>query len=377
MDSGARLFYRRAPAMNHLLLVIHALAAVVAAEEPMMHRENYAKTPAGETVERFTLTNRHGMVARLITWGASLCELHVPDRDGKMDDVTLGFDDPARWVQPHPFFGCIAGRYANRIAKGKFTLDGETFTLAKNDGPNHLHGGVVGFDKRNWRGEPAGENAVRFHYTSPAAEEGYPGTLEVSVTYTLTDDNALRLDYSATTDAPTVLNLTNHAYFNLSGGPDILSHELKINARHYTEVDAESIPTGKLPAVDRVMDFTTAKPIGRDIAALKDAPGGGYDHNWVIPEWKSGQLADAAELFDPKSGRVMKVATTQPGLQFYSGNYLKSVAGKGGRVYEKHAGLCLETQHFPDSPNYPSFPTTVLRPGETFQSTTIYRFSTR
>ncbi len=368
--------------MNRLFVPLFALAATataMAAEaaESSMKRENFTNTPDGQVVERITLTNRHGMVARIITWGANLTELHVPDRQGKLDNVTLGFDDPARWLQPHPFFGCIAGRYANRIAGGKFTLDGKTHQLATNDGANHLHGGKAGFDKRNWRAEAAGENAARFRYTSPDGEEGYPGKLEVAVTYTLTDDNALRLDYEATTDAPTVINLTNHAYFNLSGAPDVLAHDLKLNASTYTEVDGASIPTGKLPPVDPTMDFRKAKPIGRDIAALKDAPGGGFDHNWVIDGWKPGQLVEAGELSDSTSGRVMKVLTTEPGIQFYSGNYLKSVAGRGGRVYEKHAGLCLETQHFPDSPNQPSFPSTVLRPGETFQSTTIYQFSTR
>ena len=354
-----------------------AVTATAVAEDISMKRENFTTTPDGQVVERITLTNRHGMIARIITWGANLTELHVPDRNGKLADITLGFDDPARWVQPHPFFGCTAGRFANRIAGGKFTLDGKSFQLGTNDGPHHLHGGAGGFDKRNWRVETAGENAARFRYTSPDGEEGYPGTLEVAVTYTLTDDNTLRLDYEATTDAPTVINVTNHAYFNLSGAADILAHDLKLNANTYTEVDGTSIPTGKLPPVDTTMDFRAAKPIGRDIAALKDAPGGGYDHNWVIDGWKPGQLVEAGELSDSTSGRVMKVLTTEPGIQFYSGNYVKSVAGKGGRVYEKHAGLCLETQHFPDSPNQPSFPSTVLRPGEKFQSTTIYQFSNR
>jgi aldose 1-epimerase len=363
--------------MNRLFLPMLAMAVSATASEPSMKRENFATTSHGQTVERFTLTNRHGMMARIITWGADLTELHVPDRDGKLGDVTLGFDNPARWLQPHPFFGCVAGRYANRIAKGVFALDGKTYHLATNNGPNHLHGGTVGFDKKNWRPEPIGENAVRFRYTSADGEEGYPGKLEVSVTYTLTDDNFLRLDYEATTDAPTVLNLTNHAYFNLAGTPDVLAQELKINAGKYTVVDDTSIPTGELRAVDGAMDFRKAKPIGRDIAALKDAPGGGYDHNWVIDGWQPGKLAEAAELHDAASGRVMKVFTTEPGVQFYSANYLKDVAGKSGRTYNKNAGICLETQHFPDSPNQPSFPSTVLRPGEKFSSTTELRFSAR
>lgn len=356
---------------------ILALIVSTSAAESFMKRETFATTSDGQTVERITLTNRNGAIARIITWGANLTELHMPDRDGKVADVTLGFDEPERWLKPHPFFGCIAGRYANRIAKGQFTLDGKTYQLATNNSPNHLHGGKVGFDKKNWRVEAAGENAARFRYTSPDGEEGYPGKLEVSLTYTLTDDNGLRLDYEATTDAPTIVNLTNHAYFNLGSSSDVLAHELKINADRYTAVDATSIPTGQSPEVDKTMDFREAKPIGRDIAGMKDAPGGGFDHNFVIRGWKAGQLTEAAELRDPSSGRVMKVLTTEPGIQAYTGNYLDAVKGRGGKSYNRFAGLCLETQHFPDSPNQPSFPTTVLRPGEKYQSTTIYQFSVR
>jgi aldose 1-epimerase len=339
-----------------------------------MHREPFATTADGQPVERFTLTNAHGLTARLITWGASLTELHTPDRDGKFADVTLGFDTPEPWLLAHPFFGCVAGRFANRIAHGRFTLDGKAYTLATNDGSHHLHGGKVGFDKKNWRAEAAGKNAVRFHLTSPAGEEGYPGKLEVALTYTLTDDNELRLDYEATTDAPTVLNLTNHTFFNLGAAPDILAHELTLPAHRFTAVDAQSIPTGELTEARGAMDFTTAKPIGRDLAALKDAPGGGYDHNFLLDAWQPGQLTPAGTLRDPASGRVMTVTTTEPAIQFYSGNYLKAVEGKAGKTYEKHAGVCLETQHYPDSPNRPEFPSTTLRPGETFRSTTVYRF---
>jgi aldose 1-epimerase len=377
MDAPHGLSYTPDPAMNRLILPLLALAAFAEAAEPSMTRENFAITNDGQTVERFTLTNKNGVIARIITWGANLTELHVPDRNGKIADVTLGFDDPQRWLKPHPFFGCIAGRYANRIAKGQFTLDGKTYQLATNNGPNHLHGGKIGFDKKNWRPEPVGNTAVRFRYTSPDGEEGYPGRLDVAVTYTLTDENELRLDYEATTDAPTVLNLTNHAYFNLSGTPDILSHELQLNADRYTAVDGTSIPTGELPAATGAMDFTTAKPLGRDIAAHKDSPGGGYDHNFVLKGWKPGQLIEAAVLSDASTGRVMTVSTTEPGIQVYTGNYVKEVPGKGGKVYNKHAGLCLETQHFPDSPNQPHFPTTVLRPGEKFQSTTVFMFSAK
>jgi aldose 1-epimerase len=303
--------------------------------------------------------------------------MSVPDRSGKLADVTFGFDTLEPYLKPNPFFGVIAGRYANRIALGKFTLDGKPCALTTNDGRNHLHGGRRGFDKRNWKAEAAGASAVRFTYTSPDGEEGYPGTLQASVVYTLTESDGLQLDYTATTDKPTVVNLTSHAYWNLAGEGDTLGHEMRIDADRYTVVDAESIPTGELRAVKGTpFDFTTAKPVGRDIAALKDAPGGGYDHNFVCREPGAG-LAVVAELRDPRSGRVMTISTDQPGIQFYTGNYLKSVSGKGGRIYEKHAGICLETQHFPDSPNHPEFPTTTLRPGETFRSSTVHQFSAR
>jgi aldose 1-epimerase len=346
-------------------------------------RETWGQTTEGGKVEIFTLSNAHGLRARLITWGASILEMSVPDRDGKLGDVTLGYDSAAPYLAPNPFFGAIVGRFGNRIAKGKFTLDGHEYQLATNNGANHLHGGVCGFDKRNWTSEPAGANAVRFRCTSRDGEEGYPGTLQVAVTYTLTDENKLRLDYEATTDKPTVLNLTNHAFWNLSGhrgaalaAADILEHELHIAAGRYTVIDAESIPTGELRAVnDGVMDFTKAKVIGRDFPALKDSPGGGYDHNFVLDAASTPALA--AELHDPASGRTMRVLTTEPGIQLYTGNYLDHVAGKGGAVYGKHAGVCLETQHFPDAPNQPSFPSTMLRPGQTFRSTTIHQFSVR
>lgn len=341
---------------------------------PML-REFFATTHDGQTVERFTITNKNGLFARIITWGATLTEMHAPDREGTLADVTLGFDTPEPWLGVHPYFGVIAGRYANRIAQGKFSLDGKVFTLATNNGANHLHGGNVGFDKRNWRAEIVSANAVRFSLTSADGDEGYPGTLEVAVTYTLTDDDELRLDYEATTDLPTVLNLTNHTYWNLGGAADILGHELTLHASRFTVVDTESIPTGELPAAKDAMDFTTVKAIGRDIAALKDEPGGGYDHNWVLDGCADGKMTPAAELRDPASGRVMAVFTTEPGIQFYSGNYLDGVIGRAGRIYGRHGGLCLETQHFPDSPNHPNFPTTTLRPGERFRSTTVYRFS--
>jgi aldose 1-epimerase len=342
-----------------------------------LKREPFAKTADGQTVERITLTNKNGLVARIITWGATLTELHAPDRDGRMADITIGFDKPEQWLKPHPFFGCTAGRFANRIARGKFSIDGTEYSVTVNNGENHLHGGKVGFDKRVWIVEAVGLDAVRLSYTSPDGEEGFPGTLKAVVTYTLNDANELRLDYEATTDKPTVVNLTNHTYWNLGNSADILGHELQMPAAKYVEVDAGSIPTGVLAAAEGAMDFQKAKVIGRDIAALAGAPGGGFDHNWVIDGWTAGKMHTAAELHDPSSGRVLRITTTEPGIQFYSGNYVKDVAGKGGRVYGKYAGLCLETQHFPDAPNQPSFASTILRPGETFRSTTVHHFSAK
>ncbi len=343
-----------------------------------MKCEEFGQTPDGKAVEIFTLINSNGVRARVMTWGASLIEMSVPDRGGQLADVTLGFDTCDPYLRPHPFFGAVVGRFANRIALGIFTLDEKIYTLPANDGRNHLHGGARGFDKRNWKAEAQGTNHVRFTYASPDGEEGYPGTLIASVTYTLTDSNALQLDYTATTDKPTILNLTNHAYWNLGRDDDILGHELRINGDRYAVVDGESIPTGELRWVkDTPFDFTHARSIGRDIGELNDAPGAGYDHNYIRVDLPKTGAGLAAELYDPKSGRVMTVSTDQPGIQFYTGNYLKNVTGKAARVYNKHAGLCLETQHFPDSPNRANFPSTTLRPGETFKSTTVHQFSTR
>jgi aldose 1-epimerase len=334
-------------------------------------------TSEGEAVEVLTITNTHGLRARILTWGATLVEMWAPSRTGKLADVTLGFDAPERYAQPHPFFGSIAGRYANRIAKGQFTLEGRTYTLAVNNGPNHLHGGLRGFDKRIWKAEPLGANAVRFTYTSPDGEEGYPGKLEVAVIYTLAENDELRLDYEATTDQPTVVNLTNHTYWNLAATGDVLGHGLRLYASRFTAVDSGLIPTGELrPVAGTPLDFSKAKLIGRDIAELKrEGQPGGYDHNYVIDVSKPGALAPAAEVYDPSSGRMMRVMTTEPGVQFYTANHLKDVIGKIGQKYGPHAGFCLETQHFPDSPNHPDFPSTVLRPGETFRSKTVYAFS--
>lgn len=356
-----------------LLLVIGAPSAWAE-----VRRDVFGQTADGQPVEIFTLTNAAGLRARVMTWGATLVEMSVPDGAGKLADVTLGFDTLAPYLKPHPFFGSVVGRYANRIAGGKFILDGQTRTLAANSGGNHIHGGKLGFDKRVWKAEPLPPSGVRFSYVSADGEEGYPGTLTASVTYTLTAANELRLDYTATTDAPTIVNLTNHAYWNLAGEGDVLGHELRLHAPRFTVPDQALIPTGELRAVaGTALDFSTAKPIGRDLAAPELVAPRGYDHHYVLADARRAEPALAVELHDPKSGRVMEVWTDQPGLQLYTGNYLKAVPGKSGRTYEKHAGLCFETQHPPNSPNQPAFPSTVLRPGETYRTTTFHRFSTR
>ena len=344
---------------------------------PTIERATFGILPDGAAVERFTLSNANGVEVVLASLGAAIHSIRTPDREGRLADVVLGFDTIDEWIANPASFGVIVGRYANRIAGGRFTLDGATYTLATNNGPNHLHGGVRGFDNVVWQAEPlAGRRGVTFTYASADGEEGYPGTLLTSVTYTLTDDNELRVDYTATTDKATVVNLSNHAYFNLSGTGTVLGHELQINADRYTPVDATLIPTGELAAVEGTpFDFREATPIGARITA--DHPqiriGGGYDHNFVL-NGTPGELRPAARAFDPASGRTMDVQTTEPGVQLYSGNFGSPISGRGGESYPRHAGFCLETQHFPDSPNQPSFPSTVLRPGETFASTTVFRF---
>jgi len=331
----------------------------------------------GRPVERFTLDNDLGMVARVMTYGATLVDLLVPDRDGVPGDVVLGFDEFARYPADSPYFGCTVGRVANRIAGARFTLDGADFRLAANDGNNHLHGGQVGFDKVLWTAavqSGAAGQSVRFSYRSPAGEEGYPGNLDVSVTYTLTGDGVLRLDYAATTDEPTLVNLTNHSYFNLACSGSVLGHILTLHASRYTEPDAELTPTGRiLPVAGTPLDFRRPAMLGGRIGRLA---GGGYDHNYVIDR-AADDLALCAEVYEPCSGRAMDVYTSEPGVQLYSGNFLNGLAGKGGRAYQRHAALCLETQHFPDAIHHPDFPSVVLRPGETYRQVTEYRFSTR
>lgn len=342
--------------------------------------EPFGKTQDGEAVEIYTLKNAHGLTARVMTYGAILTEMHVPDKAGNFADVTLGFSDLAGYLKGHPYFGATTGRYANRIAGGKFAIDGKEFKLAVNNGPNSLHGGLKGFDKVVWTAReiqnPLGPS-VRFEYTSADGEEGYPGNLKVVVVYTLTNDNELRIDYGAETDKPTVVNLTNHAYWNLAGEGQgtILDHELQVIATQFTPVDNTSIPTGEFKNVEGTsMDFLKPHTIGGRIAQAPN--GNGYDHNFVLRKTGDGTLDLAATLKDPKSGRVMQILTSEPGVQLYTANFVDgSLTGKSGGKYVKHGAVCLETQHFPDSPNKPNFPSTVLRPGERYMSTTIHRFS--
>ncbi len=348
-----------------------------------MEKAIFGKSSEGESVEIYTLINRNGIKAKVMTYGALLTELHVPDRNGTLADVVLGFDSLESYLKGHPHFGCTTGRFANRIANGKFTLNGKDFTLAVNNGPNHLHGGIKGIDKRVWKAaqvEHAKGQAVRFSYLSPDGEEGYPGNLHIDVTYVLTDRDQLQIDYEATTDKPTPLNLTNHSYFNLAGAGqgDILNHELEINASHYTPVDATSIPTGEISAVaGTVMDFTKPARIGARFNQLTNHPTG-YDHNYVLNKSPAGDLNFAAGCYEPASGRVLRVLTTEPGIQLYTANYLDgSLSGKGGKVYHKNSAFCLECQHFPDSVNQPGFPSVILNPGQTYTQTTVHEFSTR
>lgn len=345
----------------------------------------FGYAPDGTEVRLYTLTNAHGLRATISTYGGTLTSLLTPDRNGQPGDVVLGFDSVAGYTSPQylqagPYFGALIGRYGNRIGQGRFSLEGRTYTLARNNGPNSLHGGQRGFDKVLWTAEPGTSpygQTLTLTYFSPDGEEGYPGNLSVQVVYTLTPDNALRLDYSATTDQATPLNLTNHSYFNLHHGhaPDALGHELTLHADRYTVVDDTLIPTGELrPVQGTPFDFRQPHTIGARIGQVP----GGYDHNWVLAAQQRPRPQLAASVYEPVSGRTLEVLTDQPGVQFYSGNFLDgSLQGKGGTVYGPHYGFCLETQHFPDSPNQPHFPGTILQPGHTFRSTTEYRFGVR
>ncbi len=350
-----------------------------------VEKSRFGKLPDGRPVDLYTLTNANGLQATITNYGAIVVSLHVPDRDGRLADVVLGYPTLAGYLKSTPYFGAIVGRYGNRIAKGRFTLDGVEYTLATNNDENHLHGGKVGFDKVLWEAEPfqkPREVGLKLSYLSADGEEGYPGNLQVTVWYALTNDNELQITYDATTDKPTVLNLTHHGYWNLAGPDkrDILDHELTLNADRFTPIDAGLIPTGELrPVKGTPMDFTQPTTIGaridQDDQQLRY--GLGYDHNFVLNRTGEG-LSLAARVYEPTTGRVMEVHTTEPGVQFYSGNFLDgSNVGKGGKAYRHRYGFCLETQHFPDSPNKPEFPSVVLRPGERYQTTTLYRFLTR
>ncbi|NNM04072.1 MAG: galactose mutarotase [Gemmatimonadetes bacterium] len=343
----------------------------------------FGSTPDGATVELYTLTNNNGIEVQTISYGGIITSLKTPDRSGTLGDIVLGYDDLQPYLDGSPYFGAIVGRYGNRIGSARFTLDDQVYTLAANDGDNHLHGGDKGFDKVVWEGEPFENDAgvgVIFRYLSPDGEEGYPGNLQVEVTYALTNADELIVDYLATTDHATPVNLTQHSYFNLkdAGASDILDHELLIAADGFTPVDVTLIPTGEIAPVEGTpFDFTTPHTIGERIGA--DHPqiafGGGYDHNWVLNGTPSAGMTLAARVQEPTSGRTLEILTTEPAIQFYSGNFLDgTLTGKRGVVYEHRTGFCLETQHYPDSPNKPDFPSTILRPGEEYRTRTVFRF---
>jgi aldose 1-epimerase len=345
--------------------------------KPMTGKTLYGMIGA-DSVFQYTLTNKNGMVVKILNYGGTVTDIITPDKNGKMGDVVLGYDSLAGYLQTgNPYFGCLVGRYGNRIANAKFTLDGKEYTLAVNNSPNTLHGGLKGFDKVIWTVKSFDDSNLSLSYLSKDGEEGYPGNLSVDVTYSLSDDNGLKIEYTAVTDKATPLNLTNHCYFNLSAGADstILDHELMLKADKYTPVNGTLIPIGKIDDVKGTpMDFTTSKKVGKDIANVT----GGYDHNWVVNR-SGSDLELIASVYHAGSGRYMEVFTTQPGIQFYTGNFLDGTLKntRNGMKYVKHAALCLETQHFPDSPNQPAFPSTILKPGETYQQITVYKFGTR
>lgn len=347
-------------------------------------KEAFGQLPDGQQADLYTLTNANGMTVNITNYGGIITKLTAPDKNGQWADVVLGFDSLAPYLSGHPFFGALVGRYGNRIAKGKFKLNGQEYSLAINNGPNALHGGTKGFDKVIWKATEIKQDSVvglQLEYTSKDMEEGYPGNLTVKVVYTLDNENALTIDYTATTDKPTVVNLTNHSYFNLTGlKRDILDHEVTIESDSIVPVDTTLIPTGKLRAVEGTpFDFRKATKVAAGIDKTEDEQikaGGGYDHCWVLKRSGDG-LVQFATVKDPESGRVMEVFTTEPGVQFYTGNFLDGKLTGKGATYSKRFGLCLETEHYPDSPNQPQFPTTTLNPGETYHTTTKYKFSAK
>jgi len=365
--------------LRTVLCFVLIMMTTLANSQTAVSKQPFGKTSDGTPVDLYTLKDS-ALEVRIMSYGAAVDSILAPDRNGKLADIVLGFDSFEGYLGTNPYFGAIVGRYANRIANGRFVLEGKEYSLPKNNGQNSLHGGTVGFDKAVWQAAPI-KNGVEFTHVSKDGDQGYPGTLTAKVRYTLVD-NALRIEYEATTDKPTVLNLSNHAYFNLAGqgAGDVLKHEVKINANRYTPVDANLIPTGELATVDGTpLDFRKMTAIGaridNDNEQLRRARG--YDHNWVL-DAKPGQLVEAAEVYEPTSGRELRVRTDQPGMQFYTGNFLDgTIKGKGAHVYPMRSAFCLETQHFPDSPNHPSFPSTELKPGERFHSVTEFEFSTR
>ncbi len=380
--------FRFAAAVAAAACICHAVLAAqgtrgATSKGPSVTRASFGTTADGQAVDVYTFTNAGGTQIKAITYGGIITSLKVPDRAGRMGDVVLGFDRIEGYLKEPPYFGAIIGRYGNRIAKAQFTLDGRTYKLAANNGPNHLHGGLKGFDKVVWHAEPIQSSegvGVAFSRTSPDGEEGYPGTLTVRVSYLLTDRNEVIVDYHATTDKATPVNLTQHSYFNLAGegSGDILGHQLSINADRYTPVDDTLIPTGQLaPVQGTPFDFRKATAIGARIA--QDDPqlqnGQGYDHNWVLNRTAGNGLQLAARVVEPQTGRTLEIRTTEPGIQFYSGNFLDgTITGKNGHVYQRRSGFCLETQHYPDSPNKPDFPSTILRPGQEYSTRTVFTF---
>jgi len=362
-----------------VLFVFSCNELTMSGEKKMsIKKQAFGKTEDGKSVDLYTLTNANGLKAEIITFGGIVTSLQVPDRNGKFADIVLGCDDVNDYAKKSPYFGALIGRFGNRIAKGRFTLDGVEYKLATNNGPNHLHGGVKGFDKVVWKAksmETKEGPALKLTYKSRDGEEGYPGNLSCTVVYTLTDNNELKISYEAKTDKATVVNLTHHSYFNLGGfnSGDVLGHELMIRADHFTPVDKTAIPTGEIKAVQGTpWDFTKPMAIG---SRIKDVEGG-YDHNYVLNS-ANGLLALAASVYEPKTGRVLEIYTTEPGLQFYSGNFLDGTLKGKGAVYNKHAGFCLEAQHFPDSPNKSNFPSVILKPGQKYTQLTVHKFSAR
>ena len=359
--------------------ILHPPPHIVQSRSHRMPVEDTFGEIDGMEVKLYTLLNDHGMVVRIMNYGATITELRTPDRDGNITNVLLGSDTFEAYAKGNAPAAAVIGRFANRIAKARFQLDGKEYSLPANSGPHHIHGGRKNFSKVIWKREvvpPADGCALRLRYLSPDGEEGFPGNLDVRVTYILTDTNELRLDYEARTDKPTVVNLTNHAYFNLAGSGDVLNHELWLAAEEYTPADDQRIPTGEIVSVQGTpLDFTTPATVGSRIDQLKPNPGG-YDHNYVLPK-AARNGAVFARVYEPKTGRVMEVTTTQPGVQLYTANGLRDFVGAGRVPFGRYGGLCLETQHYPDSPNKPQFPTTTLRPGEVFRSSTTYQFSVR